>query len=116
MMIRLSLRNLSLLLALVPILVGCDRAPQLSSKQKEPVEKFEGIDLSMESLIDLMAAKHKADVEDAQSKGLKWSAGLVTSKEELIYTGKAYQVITDYRDGRSDITAYRCLPDTFKPK
>ena len=61
------------------------------------------------------AAEKLSKVDTSPSSAVK-KARFVTPEEELIYTGKAYQVITDYKDGRSDVTAYRCLPDTVKPK
>jgi hypothetical protein len=62
------------------------------------------------------AAEKLAKVDTSPSSAVKKARFVTPEEEGLLYTGKAYQVIIDYGDGRSDVTAYRCLPDTVKPK
>ena len=62
------------------------------------------------------SAENLARVDTSASSAVKRARLVTPHQDALLYTGKAHQVMTDYKDGRSDVTAFRCFPDTINPK
>ncbi len=61
-------------------------------------------------------AEKLAKVDTSPSSAVRRTRLLTPQSDALIYTGKAHQVVTTYKDGATDVTAYRCLPDTVNPR